>query len=182
MWQQHHFKAKDALRCCSKKNRTYTSIWDRWTNDQVYRESQVAVGWSDAFVRYLDHSSAIDRSHNATQEQRGKYSHLLYLRASDDDRQGPPLATRPGYKEAKSAQRSAERNTKRNGIAYNPKTERQRIGNTLDPQLQEYLVWLSANWSTYLEKARGPYSSSSSSQWSSTSWRSSQSWFSKWQE
>ena len=54
LWQEHHSEAKDALRGCSKMKRTYTSICDRWTNDQVYRESQLAHDWSDAFVRYLD--------------------------------------------------------------------------------------------------------------------------------
>ena len=113
LWQEHHYQAKDALRGCSKKTRTHTSIWDRWTNDQVHRESQLAHDWSDAFVRYLDHISAIDISQNATQEQRGRYHSLLHLRSLDDDRQGPPLATKPGYKESRNLLRECRDNHKK---------------------------------------------------------------------
>ena len=102
---------KEAPCSCSKKKRTYTSMWDRWTNDQVYRESQLAHDWSDAFVNYLYHIAAIDIPFNDTQEQRGRYSRLLHLRASDDDRQGPPFATRPGNKEAKNLLSEVQRET-----------------------------------------------------------------------
>ena len=153
-----------------------------WTKDQIYREWKVAIGWSDAFVRCLDHISAVDISHNATQEQRSRYHQLIYLRASDDDRQGPPLVTRPGYKEARDVPVTMQKQSRAElGIEFIPKSERQRLGNMLDSQLQEYLVWLSTNWSTFFEKAHEPQSSSSSSQWSSTSWWSAQSWSSNWQ-
>ena len=55
LWQEHHHRARDAPHGSSKKKRTSTWIWDRWQNDQTYRESQVAIGWSDAWVTYLDH-------------------------------------------------------------------------------------------------------------------------------
>ena len=32
----------------------FTSIWDRWPNDKTHRESQLAIHWSDAWVRSLD--------------------------------------------------------------------------------------------------------------------------------
>ena len=56
LWQEHHFKAKDALCGCSKGKRQCTSIWDRWQSDETYRESQLVHEWSDAPVRYLDHT------------------------------------------------------------------------------------------------------------------------------
>ena len=53
-WQQHHHKAIDALRSAMKGDRKYTSIWDRWQNDEVYPTSQLAHIWTNAWVRYLD--------------------------------------------------------------------------------------------------------------------------------
>ena len=60
LWQKHHHKAKDAPQGTRKDIGTYTSIWDRWQNDTTYRKSQQDVGWSDAWVRYLNHIAQID--------------------------------------------------------------------------------------------------------------------------
>ena len=68
--QEHHHKAKDALRCTEKGKREFTSIPDRWQNDETYRKSQLAIIWSDAWVRYLDHVAQIYISHEAPHEQR----------------------------------------------------------------------------------------------------------------
>ena len=41
LWQQHHYKANDALRAATrKKDRTFTNIWDRWENELEYRNHQ----------------------------------------------------------------------------------------------------------------------------------------------
>ena len=37
-WQQHHHKARDALRSATQGERTFTSIWDRWLNDKNPQE------------------------------------------------------------------------------------------------------------------------------------------------
>ena len=83
--QEHHHKAKDALRGCSNNKRQYTSIWDLWHNDEIYRESQIAINWSDAWVRYLDHTAKIDIHQTAPHLQRNRYNNLLYLWSVDED-------------------------------------------------------------------------------------------------
>ena len=45
--QKKHYRG-----CLRKTKRDFTSIWDRWQNDEQYEASQTAIGWSDAFVRY----------------------------------------------------------------------------------------------------------------------------------
>ena len=122
-----------------KKKRTKTSICDRWQNDQTYRESQVASGWLDAWVRYLYHIAQIDISHNATQEQRFRYHNLVYLRRFDEDRQAPQLGTRLGYCEAKHALVAVQNSRQELGIPFIIKCERQRSENQLDPQLHGYM-------------------------------------------
>ena len=98
LWQEHHHRAKEALRGTKKSKIIFTSILDRWHNDETYTESQLAIGWSDAWVRYLDHIAQIDISHKAPQEQRSRYHNLFYLRSVDEDRQAPPSVTRQGTK------------------------------------------------------------------------------------
>ena len=90
LWQAHPHRAKDALRGCSKSKSLFMSIWDRWQNDEIYTKSQLDIGWSDAWVRYLYHIAQIDIFHKASQEQRRRYHNLLYLRSDDEDRQTSP--------------------------------------------------------------------------------------------
>ena len=42
LWREHHHKAKDASRGATKGRREFTSIWNRWQNDETYRKSQLA--------------------------------------------------------------------------------------------------------------------------------------------
>ena len=103
LWQEHHHKAKDALRGASKGKREFTSIWDRWQDDETYRKSQLAHDWSDAWVRYLDHIVQFDISHKAPHEQRGRHKNLFYLRSVDKNKQSTLRPQRPGYQDAKKA-------------------------------------------------------------------------------
>ena len=178
LWQEHHHKAKDALRGCSKNKRLYTSIWDRWQNDETYRESQLASDWTDAGVRYLDHIAKIDTSHAAPHLQRNRYNNLLYLRSVNEDKQAPTVPQRPAYQDVKKALVDMHKQVRQDcGVTFVPKVERQRLRNQLDPSMQRYLEWLSTNWAEYFaEERHQPTSSSSctpsSSWWTSSSWTS----------
>ena len=55
---------------CKKRDRAFTSIWDRWQKDEIYRKSQLVHNWSDARVRFLDHIVHFSIHHNAVQPQR----------------------------------------------------------------------------------------------------------------
>ena len=68
----------DAKRGVQERGK-YTSIWDRWQNDEVYRESQLVHGWTDEWVKYLDYISEIDIIHNAPYRQRQRYESTVYM-------------------------------------------------------------------------------------------------------
>ena len=122
------------------------SFGDKWQNDATYRKSQQHIGWSDAWVRYLDHIEQIDISHNAPHEQRGRYHNLIYLRSMDEDRQAPPLSTRPGHEEAKTALAELQKRSRQDiNVVHIPPTERTRLNDKLDPEMRRYLEWLSMN-------------------------------------
>ena len=147
---RNNHKAKDAQRDTKKGGRNFTSIRDRGQNDETHRESHLAIGWSDAWVRYLDHIAQIDTFHKAPQEQRNRYNHLIYLRSVDEERQAPRLPTRPGYQEAKTALFEMQRQSRQDlGITFITKSERRRLNDQLNPSLRGYLEWLSINWAEY---------------------------------
>ena len=102
------------------------------------------IGWSDACVRHLDHIAQIDISHTASHEQRGRYHNLIYLRGMDEDRQAPPLSTRSGYQEAKTALVEMQRQSRQDmHIVHILTKERTRLNDELDPEMRGYLEWLS---------------------------------------
>ena len=78
-WQMDHQKAMDAMRAATKRHE-YTSILDRWHNDEIYRASQLENGWTEEWVKYLDYISKIDVSHEAPYRQRQRYESTLYMR------------------------------------------------------------------------------------------------------
>ena len=65
------------------------------------------------------------------------------------------------------------------GIPYIPKSVRTRFNDQLDPSLRRYLEWISTNWAEYFTEER-VLPTSSSSQWSSTSWLNTHSWSTNW--
>ena len=127
-----------------KNKRQYTSIWDRWQRDETYRESQLVHEWSDASVRYLDHTAKNRPLPKAPHSQRERYNNLLYLRSVNEDKQAPPLPQRPGYQDAKKALLDIHKQstTRLRSSFFIPKVQRQRLQNQFDPSMQRYLEWL----------------------------------------
>ena len=52
-WQVDHLKAMDAKGGATKR-RDDTSVLSRWQNDEMYRASHLAHGWTETYVKYLD--------------------------------------------------------------------------------------------------------------------------------
>ena len=85
LWQEHHHKSKRRTTGYEKgRMKIYVDL-ERWKTDMTYGESQLAIGWSDAWGRYLDQIAQIDISHKAPQEQRTRYNNLLYVRSVDEE-------------------------------------------------------------------------------------------------
>ena len=93
-WQQHHHKARDALRSATKGERAVQLLQSvtGGKNDEIYMKSQLAHCWSDAWVRYLDHIVHFNIYHNAPQPQRERYVNLLHLRSVDENKQAGLVA------------------------------------------------------------------------------------------
>ena len=53
--QEDHWKAVDETRGVRKH--IYFSTLSRWWDDEKYRNSQLAIGWTETYCRYLDHLS-----------------------------------------------------------------------------------------------------------------------------
>ena len=59
-----HQKDMDARRGATNRHE-YTSVLDRWQNDEINEASQLVHGWTEEYVKYLDYISQIDISYEA---------------------------------------------------------------------------------------------------------------------
>ena len=78
-----------------EKQRKFTSVLDRWQDDEIYRASQLVHGWTEEYVKYLDYISQIDISYEAPYKQRNRYETTLFMRGVDSNKQAEPLCQRP---------------------------------------------------------------------------------------
>ena len=77
----------------------YSSIFDRWRRDEVYRISQQATGCDETRCKYLDYLDKVDMSYNAAQHQRTRYLHQIVFKSGDPDLQAGPMAKREDSKQ-----------------------------------------------------------------------------------
>ena len=89
-WQKDHWKARGARR------EGHDSIVIRWQEDEKYRNSQQAHGWTEEICRYLDHLT--NMSYTAPWHQRHRCESTITLACNDEDRQAGPMRARTDFK------------------------------------------------------------------------------------
>ena len=155
-WQMDHAKAVDVKRGVRRRGR-HTSVLSRWQNDETYRASQLAIGWTETYVKYLDYISTVDIKYEACCRQRHRYESTLFMRSLDPHPQAGPLWKREDFQPSANAFVSFQRDQGK-GVPQIPLHLWTRQRNTLDPAVRQHLAWLSFNWQRH-------FSSSSSSTW-----------------
>ena len=80
------------------KKHGYTSVLDRWHNDETYRNSQVAIGWTKTYCKYLDYLHMVGISYTALYHQRCRYENTITMKSGDPDLQAGPMAKREDFK------------------------------------------------------------------------------------
>ena len=92
-WQQDHWKALDARRGAWKNYKGTIVI--RWQEDEKYRNSQQAHGWTEEYCRYLDQLTTIDISYTAPWH---RYESTITLACNDEDRPAGPMKARQHFR------------------------------------------------------------------------------------
>ena len=114
----------DAWKGAWKKG--HDSIVIRWQEDEKYRNSQQAHGWTEEFCRYLDHLTTIDISYTAPWHQRHGYESTITLVCNDDDdRQAGPMRARKDFRPTMEIFTSLRQELGRQN-SFIPKNERVR--------------------------------------------------------
>ena len=90
--KEYHIAWNAWKRCCKiidSQGEYFTGIHDRFLRDPVYRESQLAIGWSDQKCKEWDELAKEDHTHKLTPEERRRYNGQRYLTLNKSGTNGP---------------------------------------------------------------------------------------------
>ena len=80
--REYHLAWNAWKRCCKKvdsQGEHFTGIHDRFLRDPIYRESQLAIGWSEQKCKEWDELAKEDHTYKLTQEEKRRYKGQWYL-------------------------------------------------------------------------------------------------------
>ena len=89
---EYHMAWNAWKRCCKKvdsQGEHFTGIHDRFLRDPVYRESQLAIGWTEQKCKEWDELAKEDHTYRLTPEEKGRYHGQLYLTLNKSGKNGP---------------------------------------------------------------------------------------------
>ena len=91
--QREYHQAWNAWkRCCKRidsQGEHFTGVHDRFLRDQVYRESQLAIGWTGQMCKEWDELAKEDHTYHLTPEEKKRYQGQWYLTLNKAGKNGP---------------------------------------------------------------------------------------------
>ena len=91
--QKEYHQAWNAWkRCCKKvdsQGEHFTGIHHRFLRDPVYRESQLAIGWTEQKCKEWDELAQKDHTYHLTPEEKKRYQGQWYLALNKSGKNGP---------------------------------------------------------------------------------------------
>ena len=82
-------RGRDAVRKNDSQGEHFTRIHDRFLRDPVYRDSQLAIGWSEQMCKEWDELEKEDHTYKLTPEERRRYRGQWYLNLNKAGQNGP---------------------------------------------------------------------------------------------
>ena len=90
--REYHLAWNAWKRCCKKVDSQgghFTGTHDRLLRDPIYRESQLAIGWSEQQCKEWDELAKEDHSYRLTPEEKKRYQGQWYLTLNKAGKNGP---------------------------------------------------------------------------------------------
>ena len=79
-------RGRDTARRSTLKVKIFTGIHDRFLRDQIYRESQLAIGWTEQKCKEMDELAKEDHTYRLTPEEKRRYQGQWYLTSNKADK------------------------------------------------------------------------------------------------
>ena len=135
-FQEHHRRAKEMTYKIKRKEK-YTSILDRLQRDEVFHESQLVHGWTEAWCKYLDFTVNIDISHHAPPEQRSRHKEFKNFRYDSEEFNRKTMKSHPDCLMDTSAIRSVNKEA---GVEPQLMLRKKKARGDLDPHKGKWLM------------------------------------------
>ena len=103
------------------KKHHYASILERWQGDQINRDAQLKINWTDFCCRYFDYLTTIDNGPEAPYHQRNRYENTITMSCNCPILQSGPMKNRSGYRAATTALRTLRDEQGRTNLIHSPK-------------------------------------------------------------
>ena len=90
--REYHLAWNALKRCCRKvdsQGEHFTGIRDRFLRDPVYRESQLAIGWTEQKFKEMDELAKADHAYHLSTEEFERYQGQRYLTLNKSGTNGP---------------------------------------------------------------------------------------------
>ena len=90
--REYHWAWNAWKRCCKKvdsQGEHFTGIHDRFLRDPVYRESQLAIGWTEQKCKEWAELAKEDHTYHLTPEEKKRYQRQWYLTLIKEGKNGP---------------------------------------------------------------------------------------------
>ena len=90
--KEYHIAWNAWKRCCKKVDSQgghFTGIHNRFLRDPVYRESQLAIGWTEQKCKEWDELAHEDHTRRLTPEEKRRYQGQWYLTLNKAGKNGP---------------------------------------------------------------------------------------------
>ena len=114
--KEYHIAWNAWKRCCKKvdsQGEHYTGIRDRFLRDQVYRESQLSIGWTEHKCKEMDELAKEDHTYHLSTEAFKRYQGQLYLTLNKSGKYGL-VRLRPDFRAAVSLKKPSPPRVRRN--------------------------------------------------------------------
>ena len=82
-------RGRDAAEKLTFKVNIFAGIHDRFLRDPVYRESQLAIGWTEQKCKECDELAQEHHTYRLTPEERRRYQGHWYLTLNKEGKHGP---------------------------------------------------------------------------------------------
>ena len=97
--REYHLTWNAWKKCCKKfdsQGDHFKGIHDRFLRDPVYRESQIAIGWTEQKCKEWDELAKEDHTYHLTPEEKKRYKGQWYLTVNKEGKNGP-MKLRSGF-------------------------------------------------------------------------------------
>ena len=101
---EYHIAWNASKRCCKKVDSQcghFTGIHDRFLRDPVYRESQLAIGWTEQKCIEMDELAKQNHTYHLSTEELKRYQGQWYLTLNKSGKNAP-MRLRPDFRAAVS--------------------------------------------------------------------------------